>query len=154
MKTRILLSLIVASSCALLAMPALAEQPEPDREVNAVLALELDPGPDPEVDAEARDGQPEYQSAAEIFAVPLFGMATAALSPDAMGPAGSENESSPRAGGGPNCSLWPPSCPCPCIQDCYDQAEACMAQCTTPLCHFQCRQQDVICTDACCGIYC
>ncbi len=138
MKTRILFSLIVALSWVAIAIPALAE-PEPDLEVNAA---------EPTV-------QPECGNAASLPDFSPFAVAPAAVGPDAVHPEGSK-DAAPGDLSVPvqklvNCSLWPPNCPCSCIQDCHDQSEACHAGCSTPICRWGCRQADMQCTAACCG---
>ena len=53
---------------------------------------------------------------------------------------------------GANCSLFP-SCPCLCIQACYDEGQACSAACgpQNPSCSYECRQENAACVDQCCG---
>lgn len=51
------------------------------------------------------------------------------------------------------CSLWPPECPCSCIQQCEVETNACLAACDPSdiVCKFHCRLNDSCCVDVCCG---
>ncbi len=135
MKTRILLSLIVALSGILLATPALAEpEPSPDLEVNA------------EVPADR-----PCRNATEVSGLSPFTIELAALRPDAADQTGPNQDLSPPVQNLVNCSLWPPNCSCSCISDCHDQTEACMSNCGSPVCRWGCRIADSQCVAVCCG---